>query len=76
MDCAVGNTDEGEQWSGGNLWRACKKKKVAVTQNRKGFSNRIPNPKDRVDHLKSQYCLFFYFNTREYRVSTFLKTGD
>lgn len=53
-----------------------KKKKVAVTQNRKGFSNRIPNPKDRVDHLKSQYCLFFYFNAREYRVSTFLKTGD
>lgn len=70
----MGNGDEGEQWSGGNLWRALKR--VAVTQNYKVFSNKIPDPKDRVDHLNSQHCLLFYFNRRECKASTFLKNRD
>lgn len=63
-----------KQWSGGNLWRALKR--VAVTQNCEGFSNKIPDPKDRVDHLESPHSLLFYFNTRECRVNPFLKNGD
>lgn len=48
----MGKGDEGEPWSGRNLCRALKR--VAVTQNCKGFSNKIPDPKDRVDHLDSR----------------------